>query len=77
MCGRYRRTTSAEELARRYYNPIPPQRDLLISWNIAPTQDVFASGEKGESRPSYFSDVGYYVLTSTIQLTKSSLSFSL
>ena len=42
MCGRYRRTTSEEELARRYHTPIPPQRDLPISWNIAPTQDVLA-----------------------------------
>src|ERR1700674_2769173 len=40
MCGRYRRTTSEEELARRYHIPIPQQRDLPISWNIAPTQDV-------------------------------------
>src|ERR1700720_2610276 len=40
MCGRYRRTTSEEELARRYHIPIPPQPDLPISWNIAPTQDV-------------------------------------
>jgi hypothetical protein len=40
MCGRYRRTTSEEELARRYHIPIPAQRDLPISWNIAPTQDV-------------------------------------
>ena len=42
MCGRYRRTTSEDELARRYHIPIPPQRDLPISWNIAPTQDVLA-----------------------------------
>jgi putative SOS response-associated peptidase YedK len=42
MCGRYRRTTAAEELARRYHIPIPPQRDLPISWNIAPTQEVLA-----------------------------------
>src|SRR5262249_452818 len=40
MCGRYRRTTSEEELARLYHIPIPPQRDLPISWNIAPSQDV-------------------------------------
>jgi len=40
MCGRYRRTTAEEELARRYQIPIPPQRDLPISWNIAPSQDV-------------------------------------
>jgi putative SOS response-associated peptidase YedK len=42
MCGRYRRTTSEEELARRYHIAIPPERDLPISWNIAPTQDVLA-----------------------------------
>jgi len=42
MCGRYRRTTAEEELARRYRIPIPPQRDLPISWNIAPSQDVLA-----------------------------------
>src|ERR1700751_6213587 len=40
MCGRYRITTSEEELARVYHIPIPPQRDLPISWNIAPSQDV-------------------------------------
>src|ERR1700758_3387992 len=42
MCGRYRRITAEEELARRYHFPIPPQRDLPISWNIAPSQDVLA-----------------------------------
>ena len=42
MCGRYRRTTSEEKIARRYHIHIPPQRDLPISWNIAPTQDVLA-----------------------------------
>jgi len=42
MCGRYPRTTAEEELARRYHIPIPPQRDLPISWNIAPSQDVLA-----------------------------------
>jgi SOS response associated peptidase (SRAP) len=36
------RTTSEEELARRCHTPIPLQRDLPISWNIAPTQDVLA-----------------------------------
>ncbi len=42
MCGRYRRTTAEEELARRYHIPIPRQRDLPISWNIAPSEDVLA-----------------------------------
>src|SRR3984893_3715511 len=40
MCERYRRTTSEDELARRYHVPIPPQRDLPISWNIAPTREI-------------------------------------
>ena len=38
MCGRYRRTTSEEELARLYH--IPKQTDLPISYNIAPSQKV-------------------------------------
>ena len=42
MCGRYRRTTSDEEFARRYNIPVPPQLDLPISYNIAPTQNVLA-----------------------------------
>ena len=50
MCGRYRRTTSEEELARRYQIPIPPQRDLPISWNIAPTQDVLAIRRHPETK---------------------------
>jgi len=33
MCGRYRRTTQEEELARLYHIPIPNQTDLPISYN--------------------------------------------
>jgi putative SOS response-associated peptidase YedK len=40
MCGRYRRTTSEEELARLYHIPIPKQTDLPISYNIVPSQKV-------------------------------------
>jgi putative SOS response-associated peptidase YedK len=40
MCGRYRRTTREEELARIYRIPIPLQPDLPISYNIAPSQPV-------------------------------------
>ena len=40
MCGRYRRNTSEEELARLYHIPIPKQTDLPISYNIAPSQRV-------------------------------------
>src|ERR1700747_2607418 len=42
MCGRYRRTTREEELARIYRIPIPVQPDLPISYNIAPSQPVLA-----------------------------------
>src|SRR5258708_17625073 len=42
MCGRYRRTTREEELARIYRIPIPSQPDLPISYNIAPSQEVVA-----------------------------------
>jgi DNA invertase Pin-like site-specific DNA recombinase len=35
MCGRYRRTTKEEELARQYRIPIPAQLDLSISYNMA------------------------------------------
>src|ERR1700756_5009195 len=42
MCGRYRRTTREEELARIYRIPIPAQPDLPISYNIAPSQEVLA-----------------------------------
>jgi putative SOS response-associated peptidase YedK len=49
MCGRYRRTTAEEELARRYGVPIPRQTDLPISWNIAPSQRVLAIRYNEES----------------------------
>jgi putative SOS response-associated peptidase YedK len=42
MCGRYRRTTREEELARIYRIPIPAQPDLPISYNIAPNRPVLA-----------------------------------
>jgi putative SOS response-associated peptidase YedK len=42
MCGRYRRTTAEKEIARQFHVPIPPQLDLPISYNIAPTQSVLA-----------------------------------
>ena len=42
VLGRCRRTTAEEELARRYHIPISPQRELPISWNIAPSHDILA-----------------------------------
>jgi len=50
MCGRYRRTTQEEELARRYKIPIPAQTDLPISWNIAPSQEVLVIRYNGAKK---------------------------
>ena len=50
MCGRYRRTTAEDELARRYGVEIPRERDLPISWNIAPAQDILAIRYNPESK---------------------------
>ena len=50
MCGRYRRTTREEELARIYRIPIPTQPDLPISYNIAPSQEVLAIRYNSETK---------------------------
>ena len=50
MCGRYRRTTSEEELARLYHIPIPKQTDLPISYNIVPSQKVLTIRFNPETR---------------------------
>ena len=50
MCGRYRRTTKEEELARIYSIPIPKQPDLPVSYNIAPSQNVLAIRFNPETR---------------------------
>jgi putative SOS response-associated peptidase YedK len=50
MCGRYRRTTQEEELARLYHIPIPKQTDLPISYNIAPNQKVLTIRFNPETR---------------------------
>jgi putative SOS response-associated peptidase YedK len=50
MCGRYRRTTSEEELARLYHIPIPKETDLPISYNIAPSQKVLTIRFNPETR---------------------------
>jgi putative SOS response-associated peptidase YedK len=54
MCGRYRRTTREEELARRWSIPIPEQRDLPISWNVAPTAEVLAIRLKRDTKAQSF-----------------------
>ena len=50
MCGRYRRTTKEEELARIYGVPIPKQPDLPVSYNITPSQNVLAIRFNTETR---------------------------
>jgi putative SOS response-associated peptidase YedK len=54
MCGRYRRTTREEELARRWSIPIPEQPDLPISWNVAPTAEVLAIRLKRDTKVQSF-----------------------
>ncbi|HYY27066.1 MAG TPA: hypothetical protein VE860_03930 [Chthoniobacterales bacterium] len=41
--------TAMEEIARHFKIPIPPQLDLLISYNIAPSQNVLAIRRNPES----------------------------
>jgi|SRR6516164_1979142 putative SOS response-associated peptidase YedK len=50
MSGRYRRTTSEEELARLYHIPIQTQSDLPIIYNIAPSQKVLTIRFNPETR---------------------------
>ena len=52
MCGRYRRTTQEEELARLYHIPIPKQTDLPISYNIA-YRTINARAETVDRTPSF------------------------
>ena len=42
MCGRYRLTTKAEDLAARYHARMSDDLHLAPSWNVAPGQDVLA-----------------------------------
>jgi putative SOS response-associated peptidase YedK len=49
MCGRYRRTTAEEEIAKQYHVAIPSQLDLPISYNIAPSQNILAIREDSQT----------------------------
>jgi putative SOS response-associated peptidase YedK len=42
VCGRYRLTTKAEDLAARYHARMADDLHLAPSWNVAPGQDVLA-----------------------------------
>jgi putative SOS response-associated peptidase YedK len=50
MCGRCRRTTAEEEIARHFKIPIPPQLDVPINYNIASTQNIRLVRKEGVSR---------------------------
>jgi putative SOS response-associated peptidase YedK len=50
MCGRYRRTTAEEEIARQYNIEIPAQPDLPISYNIAPSQNILTIREHPQTK---------------------------
>ena len=54
MCGRYRRTTREEELARRWSIPIPVQSDLPISWNVTPSTEVLAIRVRRDTKAQSF-----------------------
>jgi putative SOS response-associated peptidase YedK len=54
MCGRYRRTTREEELARRWSIPIPVQSDLPISGNVAPSTAVLAIRIRRDTKAQSF-----------------------
>jgi putative SOS response-associated peptidase YedK len=89
MCGRYRRTTSEEELAKRYHIPIPRQTDLPISWNVAPSQNVLAirkNPETGERSldalkwglvPSWAKDekIAYKTINARVETVDTSASY--
>lgn len=42
LCGRYRLTTKAEELAQRYHVQMAEDLEMFPSWNVAPGQDALA-----------------------------------
>jgi hypothetical protein len=59
MCGRYRRTTAEEEIARQFHIPIPPQLDFADQLQHCAEQNVLAirrNPETGERCP-YTSDL--------------------
>ena len=50
MCGRYRLTTKAEELAARYHARMADDLHVTPSWNVAPGRDVLAVRLNPETR---------------------------
>jgi putative SOS response-associated peptidase YedK len=89
MCGRYRRTTQEEELARLYHIPIPKQTDLPISYNIAPSQQVLTIRFNPETQqrsldalqwgliPSWANDpkIGYKTVNARVETIDTAPSF--
>jgi putative SOS response-associated peptidase YedK len=50
VCGRYRLTTKAEDLAARYHAGMADDLPGALSWNVAPGQDVLAVRLNPETR---------------------------
>jgi putative SOS response-associated peptidase YedK len=89
VCGRYRRTSADEEIAKRYHIPIPIQSDLPISWNIAPSQPVLTIRRNPETGirtldalkwgliPSWAKDAknGYKTINARVETVEKSASY--
>ena len=50
MCGRYASSRDARDLASAFEVEEPPEQVLPPSWNVAPTDPVYAVLQRGESR---------------------------
>lgn len=50
MCGRYASSRDARDLASAFEVEEPPEEVLPPSWNVAPTDPVYAVLQRGESR---------------------------
>jgi len=54
MCGRYASTRTTAELAEEF-GTARPDRELRASWNVAPTQQVWAVLERPRQSVTYTS----------------------
>jgi putative SOS response-associated peptidase YedK len=59
MCGRYASSRDARDLASAFSVEEPPEQVLPPSWNVAPTDPVYAVLQRGDVRALRAAD-GYY-----------------
>ena len=50
MCGRYASSRDARDLASAFEVEEPPEAVLPPSWNVAPTDPVYAVLQRGDAR---------------------------